>query len=110
MLLRVILILIASRKHQHLDTKLYSVLSLDTIHGPRTDSLFTRHVGDLGNITTDAKGTVTLNMNDWIIQLYNTTQSIINRTVIVHRHRDDGGQGGFIDSHTTGYNDVFFLK
>jgi hypothetical protein len=45
-------------------------------------------------------------MYDWIIQLYNATQSIIDRTVIVHRHRDDGGVGGFEDSHTTGYDSV----
>ncbi len=89
---------------------MYSVFSLDTIHGPRRTNIFNRHVGDLGNITTDANGTVTLNMYDWIIQLYNTTQSIIGRTVIVHRYRDDGGQGGFIDSHTTGYDDVLFFK
>jgi len=41
-------------------------------------------------------------MTDRIIQLYNATQSIINRTAIVHLLRDDGGHGGFVDSTTTG--------
>lgn len=61
-----------------------------------------RHVGDLGNLSTNANGTVDVSMMDSIIQLYNTTQSIVNRTVIVHRMRDDGGQGNFSDSMTTG--------
>ncbi len=86
--------------------------SLDTTHGPRTANITSRHVGDLGNITTDAFGTVTLDMYDWIIQLYNATQSITDRTVIVHLFRDDGGQGGFSDSTTTGYDYIihFFKK
>ncbi len=78
------------------------VSSIDTNHGPPTANLANRHVGDLGNITTDVNGSVTLDMNDWIIQLYNATQSIINRTAVVHLMRDDGGQGGFSDSTTTG--------
>jgi hypothetical protein len=51
-------------------------------------------------------------MYDSIIQLYNATQSITNRTVIVHLFRDDGGQGGFPDSTTTGYDYIinFFKK
>jgi hypothetical protein len=49
-------------------------------------------------------------MDDSIIQLYNATQSIINRTVVVHLYRDDGGQGGFPDSATTGYDYIFCLK
>lgn len=83
-------------------------LTLDTNHGPRVTTLLNRHVGDLGNITSDSSGSVTLDMTDGIIQLYNATQSIINRTVIVHRMRDDGGQGGFSDSTTTGYEYVLF--
>ena len=75
---------------------------LDTSHGPRTNSLLTRHVGDLGNITTNSNGRADLDMYDGIIQLYNTTQSILNRTVVVHLMRDDGGMGGFVDSATTG--------
>lgn len=41
-------------------------------------------------------------MTDSIIQIYDGTQSILDRTVIVHRMRDDGGMGGNADSNTTG--------
>jgi hypothetical protein len=41
-------------------------------------------------------------MEDYIIQLYNATQSIVGRSAVVHLLRDDGGQGGFVDSNTTG--------
>ncbi|CAF0940510.1 unnamed protein product [Adineta ricciae] len=71
-------------------------------HGSETGNLRTRHVGDLGNITTNANGEVTIDRTDIIIQLYNTTQSIMNRTIVVHRMRDDGGQSGAPDSTTTG--------
>lgn len=83
--------------------------TLDTNHGPRTASLLNRHVGDLGNITTDSSGSVTLNFSDSIINLYNATRSIMNRTAIVHLMRDDGGQGGFTDSLTTGYELLIIL-
>jgi Cu-Zn family superoxide dismutase len=67
-----------------------------------------RHVGDLGNLTTNANGVVNVDMEDSIIQLYNATQSIFNRTIVVHLLRDDGGQGGFSDSTTTGYDVYYF--
>lgn len=74
------------------------------MHGPREAGITQRHVGDLGNITTDASGSVNVDITDSIIQLYNETQSIVNRTIVVHRMSDDGGQGGFTDSTTTGYD------
>jgi Cu/Zn superoxide dismutase len=82
---------------------------LDTLHGPRTNNIWDRHVGDLGNITTDASGTIAIDMRDSIIQLYNAKQSILDRTVIVHITRDDGGHGGFSDSTTTGYDTKYSL-
>jgi len=85
-------------------------LSLDTLHGPRTANITSRHVGDLGNITTDARGVAIIEMEDWIIQLYNATQSILNRTVVVHLLRDDGGESGAPDSTTTGYDYILFQK
>ena len=85
-------------------------LFLDTLHGPRTADIDHRHVGDLGNITTDENGMVYIDIRDSIIQLYNDTQSIANRTIVVHLHRDDGGEGGFPDSTTTGYDFVFHYK
>ena len=61
-----------------------------------------RHVGDLGNITTDASGTALINISDIIIQFYNSTQSIANRTIVVHAMSDDGGMTDMGDSSTTG--------
>jgi len=50
-----------------------------------------RHVGDLGNITADQDGRVTLNMRDSVLKLHGP-HSIIGRSVIVHEKRDDFGQ------------------
>jgi Cu-Zn family superoxide dismutase len=50
-----------------------------------------RHVGDLGNITADQDGRVTLNMRDTVLQLHGR-HSIIGRSLIVHEKRDDFGQ------------------
>jgi Cu-Zn family superoxide dismutase len=86
------------------------MLSLDTLHGPPTANITNRHVGDLGNLTTDANGLAIIEMEDRIIQLYNGTQSILNRTVIVHLFRDDGGESGAPDSNTTGYDYILFKK
>jgi Cu-Zn family superoxide dismutase len=66
-----------------------------------------RHVGDLGNITTDTNGMVYVNITDIIIQFYNTTQSIAGLTIIVHQMFDDGGTGTG-DSSITGYDFVLF--
>jgi Cu-Zn family superoxide dismutase len=82
---------------------LSSLFCLDTKHGPITADIMNRHVGDLGNVTSDSSGTININIQDSIIQLYNKTQSIFNRTIVLHAMRDDGGMGGFPDSNTTGY-------
>ncbi|CAF1086450.1 unnamed protein product [Adineta steineri] len=74
----------------------------NTLHGPPTASIMNRHVGDLGNLTTDASGTVNVNIQDSIIQLGYNNRSIADRTIVVHLFRDDGGQGGHADSNTTG--------
>jgi hypothetical protein len=89
---------------------MHEILSfLDTSHGPRTANITSRHVGDLGNLTTDANGSVYVNIMDSIIQLFNITQSIMNRTIIIHLNRDDGGLGNYSDSTTTGYDLMSFL-
>ena len=80
----------------------FDYILIDTTHGPRSADIQNRHVGDLGNITADADGSVEIYMEDSIIQLYNKTQSILDRTAVVHLLRDDGGAGGFDDSNTTG--------
>ena len=101
-----ILILTVHRnKTIHFDLNIF--LRLDKTHGPRTAPITGRHVGDLGNVTTDANGRVALDISDSIIQLYNATQSILNRTIVIHLARDDGGMGNFSDSLTTGYELIF---
>ncbi len=97
----VILILTVNNRIFDLKKKEYSSFS-DVSHGPPTANITGRHVGDLGNITTDENGTAYINITDSIIQLYNTTQSIINRTFVVHAMLDDGGHTGIGDSNTTG--------
>jgi hypothetical protein len=81
---------------------------LDVSHGPRTADIWHRHIGDLGNITTDANGTVHINIIDIIIQFYNSTQSIAGRTIVIHAMFDDGGNTSMGDSMTTGYDFVLF--
>ena len=62
-----------------------------------------RHVGDLGNVTANENGIIIVELSDSIIDLFNATRSIVNRTIVLHAMRDDGGKGGFPDSKTTGY-------
>ena len=62
-----------------------------------------RHVGDLGNITTDANGVAVIDFTDNIISLFDPTTSIAGRTIIVHVFPDDGGTGNGT-SNTTGYD------
>ncbi|CAF4629005.1 unnamed protein product [Rotaria sp. Silwood1] len=73
----------------------------NTAHGPPQADIWHRHVGDLGNITTDASGAAHIDISDNIIQFYNSTQSIANRTIIVHLMFDDGGFG-MNESNITG--------
>ncbi|CAF2074360.1 unnamed protein product, partial [Rotaria magnacalcarata] len=73
-----------------------------TLHGPREADLGHRHVGDLGNLTANDNGIIIIELTDSIIDLYNATRSVANRTIVLHAMRDDGGKGGFPDSNTTG--------
>ncbi|MDP3889295.1 MAG: superoxide dismutase family protein [bacterium] len=57
-----------------------------TSHGsPESNN---RHIGDLGNISTDAQGNVSLNFIDTHVKL-NGPHSIIGRAIIIHAHEDD---------------------
>ena len=79
-------------------------VNLDAPHGPPTGNLSTRHVGDLGNVTSDIDGVIVLDLTDSIIQLFKSTPQFIgNRTLVLHAMRDDGGSGGFPDSNSTGF-------
>jgi Cu-Zn family superoxide dismutase len=60
-------------------------------HGGRRD--LNRHVGDLGNLATDVKGAAEMCFIDQVTTLYGE-RSIIGRSVVVHKNRDDEGRGG----------------
>ncbi|KAH6907982.1 Cu/Zn superoxide dismutase [Coprinopsis sp. MPI-PUGE-AT-0042] len=69
-------------------------------HGAPEDKV--RHVGDLGNVQSNAEGTVILDFKDSWISL-NGPNSIIGRAVVLHAGQDDLGKGGHNDSLTTGH-------
>lgn len=60
-----------------------------------------RHVGDLGNVVSNATGFVDTTFNDTVISLAGV-RSIIGRGVIVHISEDDLGLTDHPDSLTTG--------
>lgn len=66
-------------------------------HGGPTDDV--RHVGDLGNIATDANGVAKGQIKDSLVKV----NDILGRTIVVHAGEDDYGKGGFEDSKTTGH-------
>jgi superoxide dismutase, Cu-Zn family len=68
-------------------------------HGSPEDEV--RHVGDLGNVTTDGNGVAKGSKKDMLIKLLGE-HSIVGRTVVVHAGTDDLGKGGHADSLTTG--------
>lgn len=68
-------------------------------HGAPEDEV--RHVGDLGNIQTDAEGVAKGSKTDRLISLFGEN-SILGRTVVVHGGQDDLGKGGHPDSLKTG--------
>jgi Cu-Zn family superoxide dismutase len=61
-----------------------------------------RHVGDLGNLETDNKGTANYTFFDNVIKLRGNKANIIGRGLIIHADPDDCGKGGNIDSLKTG--------
>lgn len=68
-------------------------------HGAPTDEV--RHVGDLGNVKTDASGVAKGSISDSLVKLIGPT-SILGRTVVIHAGTDDLGKGGHPDSLKTG--------
>jgi Cu-Zn family superoxide dismutase len=68
-------------------------------HGSPEDD--DRHVGDLGNITTDGSGNSKGSKKDLQVKLIGPN-SVIGRTIVVHAGVDDLGKGGHADSLTTG--------
>lgn len=62
-----------------------------------------RHVGDLGNLRSNADGIAKYRMKDSLIKLRGTKCNIIGRGLIIHADEDDLGKGGMEDSMTTGH-------
>uniref|UniRef100_A0A6C0H6T4 superoxide dismutase n=1 Tax=viral metagenome TaxID=1070528 RepID=A0A6C0H6T4_9ZZZZ len=60
-----------------------------------------RHVGDLGNIITDENGNANYEFEDDVIKLHGKN-NIIGRGLIIHRDRDDCGEGDNEQSKITG--------
>ena len=61
-------------------------------HGARDGTKDTRHVGDLGNVTTDAQGAAKGSFTDSLISLFGAN-SIVGRSVVVQAGQDDLGKG-----------------
>ena len=73
----------------------------DLTHGGPGD--VTRHVGDLGNIVTaEGESATSIDIVDEVITLFDATEGIIGRTLVIHEGEDDLGDGGTPDSGTTG--------
>ena len=75
----------------------YNPLGKD--HGAPADR--TRHVGDLGNVQTDAAGNANGTITDRWVQLYGKF-SVIGRAVVLHAGTDDLGKTASADSKKTG--------
>lgn len=61
-----------------------------------------RHVGDLGNITTNPKGQAKYTFYDDVIKLRGNKCNIIGRGLVIHADPDDCGKGDNADSLKTG--------
>ncbi|MCJ1409880.1 Superoxide dismutase [Cu-Zn] [Ptychographa xylographoides] len=68
-------------------------------HGAPVDD--ERHVGDLGNIKTDAQGNAKGTITDHMIKLIGES-SVLGRTIVVHGGTDDLGKSDHPDSKKTG--------
>jgi Cu-Zn family superoxide dismutase len=61
-----------------------------------------RHVGDLGNIHSNAKGEAKYTFYDDLIKLSGTKCNIIGRGLVIHEDPDDCGKGNNEESLKTG--------
>jgi Cu-Zn family superoxide dismutase len=61
-----------------------------------------RHVGDLGNLKTDSKGSAKYTFYDNVIKLRGSKANIIGRGLVIHESPDDCGKGNTPDSLKTG--------
>jgi Cu-Zn family superoxide dismutase len=72
----------------------------NSYHGGRDSKV--RHIGDLGNISTDKNGRVKDSFIDEKIKLRGFVCNIIGRGLIIHADEDDCGMTDHPDSKTTG--------
>lgn len=71
-------------------------------HGGRNDK--NSHAGDLGNIFVNEEGISKFLFQTNKIQLFgNVNDSIIGRSIVIHKDMDDCGKGGHEDSLITGH-------
>lgn len=68
-------------------------------HGAPNDTV--RHVGDLGNVESDANGIAQVDMTDLEISL-SGPNNVIGRAIVVHSGEDDLGRTDHPDSKVTG--------
>ena len=68
-------------------------------HGGPDDEI--RHVGDLGNVQSDAEGNGVYKAEDRLVQLFGP-YSVVGRSCVLHADTDDLGKGGHELSLTTG--------
>jgi Cu-Zn family superoxide dismutase len=61
-----------------------------------------RHIGDLGNISSNSLGIAKYRMTDNMIKLRGTKSNIIGRGLIIHAETDDLGCGDNEESLKTG--------
>ena len=66
--------------------------------GPRD---FIRHVGDLGNLLADKEGIAETCIMDRMVTLFGVN-SVLGRSIVVHKKEDDLGRGGDEESLKTG--------
>lgn len=59
------------------------------------------HVGDLGNVTADDSGTASIKIVAKRIDLLGD-RSVIGRSIVIHKDKDDLGKGGDAESLKTG--------
>jgi Cu-Zn family superoxide dismutase len=70
-------------------------------HGGENDK--ERHVGDLGNLQSDANGEAHYKSTNNLVTLVGK-HGVIGRSCVVHTDEDDLGRGTFPDSKTTGHS------
>jgi len=76
------------------------------LHGNNFDDHLNHHAGDLlNNLTSDSKGNVSISFKDNLISLfpkYQTFDTIIGRSLVLHEGTDDLGRGNNKESKITG--------